>query len=141
MTKENQIQLFDAMVEKQREIMWSKGDDYAREDRLSNFKSAAYICGLSTEQHCLAMIATKVARLGVLLDPKAKTPKFESVQDSVIDLSNYAQLLNMIIEENKPKETTPEMDICGPIIYYKENFDKMTSHTLEAVKKIWQQQH
>jgi hypothetical protein len=88
MKKENQIQIFNEFVEKQRSVMLTKGDDYANEDRLSNFKSAAYICGLSTAQHCLAMIATKVARLGVLLDPKnPKIAKHESVQDSVLDLA------------------------------------------------------
>jgi len=86
MDKQSQIQSFDRFVEKQREVMLSKGDDYANQDRLSNFKSAAYICGLTPAQHCLAMIATKVARLGVLLDPKAVTPRNESIQDSILDL-------------------------------------------------------
>lgn len=103
MDKQSQIESFDRFVEKQREVMLSKGDDYANTDRLSNFKSAAYICGLTPAQHCLAMIATKVARLGVLLDPKAVTPRNESIQDSILDLSNYSQLLNMIIEEETPK--------------------------------------
>ena len=100
MDKNRQIECFNELVEKQREVMLSKGDDYANQDRLSNFKSAAYICGLTTAQHCLAMIATKVARLGVLLDPKSPTPKHESVQDSILDLANYAHLLNMILEED-----------------------------------------
>lgn len=104
MDKKSQIESFDRLVERQREVMLSKGDDYANTDRLSNFKSAAYICGLTTAQHCLAMIATKVARLGVLLDPKAGTPRNESIQDSVLDLANYAQLLNMILEEETPVE-------------------------------------
>jgi hypothetical protein len=136
MTKENQTQLFDKMVESQREIMLSKGDDYANADRLSNFKSAAYICGLSTEQHCLAMIATKVARLGVLLDPKAKTPKFESVQDSVLDLANYAQLLNMIIEENGPRVVIVETDKDGVARYFREN--GAVSDTINVEMKKWQ---
>ena len=113
MDKNQQIECFNQMVERQREIMLSKGDDYANEDRLSNFKSAAYICGLTPAQHCLAMIATKVARLGVLLDPKAGTPKHESVQDSILDLANYAQLLNMIIVEETPQVCCGEWDEEG----------------------------
>lgn len=96
MDKKSQIEHFDRFVEKQREVMLNKGDDYANSDRLSNFKTAGHICGLSPQQHCLAMIATKVARLGVLLDPNTGIPKHESVQDSILDLANYAVLLDMI---------------------------------------------
>lgn len=108
MNKQTQIETFNALVEKQRDVMLSKGDDYANEDRLSNFKTAGKICGLTAAQHCLAMIATKVARLGVLLNPNAPAPKHEAVEDSVLDLANYAQLLNMILVDEKP-----EKKCCG----------------------------
>lgn len=74
--------------------MLAKGDDYANTDRLSNFKLAGNICGFNAELNCLNLIATKVARLGVLL--QGKEPKNESVTDSLIDLANYAVLLDMI---------------------------------------------
>ena len=96
MTKQQQEVVFDNMVAEMRKIMLGKGDDYANEDRLSNFKLAGNICGITPELNCLNLIATKVARLGVLL--QGKEPKNESVQDSVLDLSNYAVLLNMIID-------------------------------------------
>lgn len=97
MNLEKQIAHFEKMTRKMAEIMLSKGDDYATEDRLSNFKYAGNICGLSAEQNCLSLIATKVARLGVLLN--GKTPKNESISDSIIDLANYAMLLSMIVED------------------------------------------
>lgn len=98
MNKQEQEKHFDEVMEKMRETMISKGDDYANTDRLSNFKLAGSICGLGAEMNCLSLIATKVARLGVLLNSD-KTPCNESVQDSVLDLANYAVLLSMILND------------------------------------------
>lgn len=75
-----------------------KGDDYANEDRLSNFKLAGSIVGLNAELNCLNLMATKLARLGVLLR-SGETPKNESVSDSLLDLANYSMLLDMIVSE------------------------------------------
>ena len=99
MTHEQQKQHFDNFVHRMRNIQLEKGNDYANEDRLSNFKLAGAIAGVSAEINCLNQIATKVARLGVLLKGD-KTPNNESIRDSVIDLANYAMLLDMIIQDN-----------------------------------------
>lgn len=99
MTKQQQEVVFDNMVAEMRKVMLGKGDDYANEDRLSNFRLAGNICGITPELNCLNLIATKVARLGVLL--QGKEPKNESVQDSILDLSNYSVLLNMIIVDKQ----------------------------------------
>ena len=95
MTKTEQEAHFESVVEEIRKIQLSKGGDYANEDRLSNFKLAGSICGLTAEQNCLSLIATKVARLGVLLSGSAK-PNNESVDDSIIDLISYGILLHML---------------------------------------------
>lgn len=79
--------------------MLSKGDDYANEDRLSNFKLAGNIAGTGAELNCLNLIATKVARLGTLLNQQNQKPKNESIEDSLLDLANYATLLSMLINE------------------------------------------
>lgn len=102
MTKENQQLHFTEITEQMKSILLSKGDDYANADRLSNFKLAGNICGLNPELNCLSLIATKVARLGVLLNSTSK-PNNESIQDSVLDLANYALLLSMILKDNQPK--------------------------------------
>lgn len=94
MTGEQQKILQDVIFNKIRSIQSSKGDDYANNDRLSNFKLAGSICGLSAEQNCLSLIATKVARLGVLMN--TNNPKHESIEDSVDDLISYSILLKMI---------------------------------------------
>lgn len=98
MTRQEQIEHFDVMVSRMRETLINKGDDYANTDRLSNFKDTAAICGLQPRQIVLTMIAIKVARLGVLLN-KPDGPINEPIADSVLDLANYAILLDMVVAE------------------------------------------
>jgi hypothetical protein len=100
MNVEEQELHFDELTLKMQEILFKKGNDYANEDRLSNFKLAGGICGMSAELNCLNLIATKVARLGVLLQSNS-TPNNESIRDSVLDLANYAILLDMILGEKQ----------------------------------------
>lgn len=102
MTHEEQLKHMASFFDRMKEIMNSKGDDYANEDRLSNFKLAGEISQISPEQQCLSLIATKVARLGVLLNNKK--PQHESIRDSVIDLANYALLLDMLITDAEKSE-------------------------------------
>jgi len=89
-----------------RGILIKKGDDYANEDRLSNFKLAGNIAGGDAAINCLNLIATKVARLGNLLS-SGKVAQNESIDDSVIDLANYAVLLHMILNETVSTKVDP----------------------------------
>jgi hypothetical protein len=98
MNQKKQEYIFNEITDKMRGIMLSKGNDYANKDRLSNFKLAGSICGLSPEQNCLSLIATKVARLGVLLKEKSE-PNNESIEDSLVDMANYTLLLIMILKD------------------------------------------
>jgi len=100
MTKKEQMAVFGYLTNEMKKTLFSKGDDYANEDRLSNFKLAGAISGGNASTNCLNMISTKVARLGNLLN-KNEGPNNESIDDSVLDLANYAVLLYMIINENK----------------------------------------
>jgi len=100
MTKKEQMAHFGYMTGEMRKTLFSKGDDYANEDRLSNFKLAGAIAGGDARTNCLNLIATKVARLGVLINSDQE-PNNESIEDSVLDLANYSVLLSMIINENK----------------------------------------
>lgn len=99
MTIKEQEEHFERMVAKIGQTMFKKGNDYADLDRLSNFKRAGEICGMSAEQQCLSLIATKVARLGVLL--AGKVPSNEAIRDSVMDLATYSFLLDMILSEQE----------------------------------------
>lgn len=103
MTRENQSKLLGEFYAEKKNVLKLKGEDYANEDVLSNFKTAGANCGISAELQCLSLIATKVARLGNLLS--GKTPNNESISDSILDLSNYTDLLYCLVNEGeKPKQ-------------------------------------
>jgi len=102
MNLETQQKHFATITEQMKSIMFAKGNDYANSDRLSNFKLAGNISGLTPELNCLSLIATKVARLGVLLN-NDKTPNNESIQDSLLDLANYTVLLTMLLKDKESK--------------------------------------
>ena len=98
MTKKEQMAHFGYITREMKKTLFSKGDDYANEDRLSNFKMAGALAGGDAKTNCLNLIATKVARLGVLINSDQE-PNNESIADSILDLANYSVLLSMIIEE------------------------------------------
>lgn len=98
MTRDEQVDHFNEFISRMADTMLAKGDDYANADRLSNFKLAGNITGIGAKANCLSLIATKVARLGVLLGSNG-TPRNESIQDSIMDLACYAVLLSQIIED------------------------------------------
>jgi hypothetical protein len=102
--KEQQMQ-FEQFADKQRDIMLKKGNDYANEDRLSNFKMVAQIVGIPIEQVIGVFIATKTVRLGNLMS-SGKKPDNESVEDNLLDLANYTQLLEMVRLDEDCKPTT-----------------------------------
>jgi hypothetical protein len=102
MNKETQLNEWSNFTAKQLEVIKKKQGDYANDDVLSNFKTAAANAGIKEEQQVLSLIATKVARLGNLFN--GKEPNFESIEDSVLDLANYAFLLHCVLKD-KNKNT------------------------------------
>lgn len=103
MNIDRQKEVFNIIVTQMEDVMFKKGNDYANKDRLSNFKLAGTIAGGTAETNCLNMIATKVARLGVLLNADT-IPNNESIDDSILDLANYAVLLRMIRVDREEEE-------------------------------------
>ena len=93
--------ILEELFEEQRKILSKKGNDYAGDDILSNFRLAGMIVNQSSKHpdaiNCLNLIGTKVARLGQLLNTD-KHAQNESIQDSVIDLANYASLLYIMLK-------------------------------------------
>ena len=98
MTRETQSNLLREFYAEKKNVLKLKGEDYANEtDVLQNFKSAGANIDISPELQCLSLIATKVARLGNLLS--GKKPNNESIADSILDLSNYTDLLYCLVNE------------------------------------------
>lgn len=124
MTAEYREQLFDKVTARLREILTAKSSDYATEDVLSNFKLAGAICQLSAQRQCLSLIATKVARLGVLL--VNNDPKNEPTEDSMLDLVNYGFLLYCLRDDELREMVSTYLDDdSNPAIALKEN-EKIT---------------
>ena len=102
MTSDKRKELFQEFTDSQREVLISKGNDYATQDVLSNFKMAGNIANQKANNpsaiNCLNLIATKVARLGNLLSSEGDI-KNESVEDSVLDMANYTFLLYCLLKE------------------------------------------
>jgi hypothetical protein len=86
---------FDAILQRMADIHDKKSEDYASAaNRYSNFEFAASCAAQFSDpldQVFATLIGVKLARLGELCG-KGKTPNHESIQDTRIDLSNYAAL-------------------------------------------------
>ena len=116
MDKEQQLKHFEELYKQASSVMASKGDDYAGQDRLNNFRSAGAACSLTAQQNCLSLIATKVARLGNLYS-SGRLPNNEAVQDSILDLFVYSALLHMIeIDSKKVPVDSCTMKVHMPIV-------------------------
>ena len=98
MNRETQIAILDANNARCKEIMISKSNDYANEDVLSNFKLVAKLEGSTPVKDIFGHIANKVVRLGNLLG-NDKIPNHESIDDTLIDMVCYCQLMLMAREE------------------------------------------
>lgn len=103
--------LMNEIQAQQEIVLISKRNDYANAsiDVLDNFKNGANIVGITAEQQCLALMATKLARLGNLLSNN-KTPNNESVIDSMRDLGNYTILLEAIYVDKRVRKTSKSDD-------------------------------
>lgn len=102
------------MHQKELELLKSKGSDYSNsEDILKNFKEVGEICKLlnidsrtSFGTH-MFYILIKIQRLCNLIN-NGKKANNESVEDTIVDLRNYAGLLNCsLLEEEKVAVESP----------------------------------
>lgn len=93
--KQNTITTFPDALRQMEDTHDAKSYDYAKiENRYSNFEFAAAIADEFPDgpDHVFAtMLGIKLARLAELLS-EGKTPKHESIEDTFLDLSNYAVL-------------------------------------------------
>lgn len=97
--QEEHLKMFQT---RQQQIMLKKGNDYANEDRLSNFKKVAEICQCRPIDVAMISIAIKVVRLGNLISKgDGVVVENESITDTLIDLSSYSAIADSILFEEK----------------------------------------
>lgn len=95
----NFLQDAQQLLNKCLQLLASKNHDYSEtQDAFANFKLAAHIAGIPTEQTLLTLLGMKLARLNQLLG-KNKQPKHEAIEDTLMDVINYTLLLRGIIQE------------------------------------------
>lgn len=146
MTREQQQKIIKECFEQRMEIMRKKSEDYSNgQDVLSNFKGSGANIGITAEMQILSLIATKVARLGVLLKSD-KVPENESIDDSIKDLANYTDLLYCAVNEGKAKsqsildkltdESKSISETFQPIDLSKSIIDKLVESAKNDFKDI-----
>jgi len=101
----DQLNFIEKINENGVKLLKSKGHDYAGEgDVLKNFKQMNEMCKIldvdvrTIEGTHLFYILLKIQRITNLLNA-GKTAMNEGVQDTLIDLRNYTDLLNCTLQE------------------------------------------
>lgn len=92
------------------DLLIKKGKDYANEDALSNFKRVGKILDVfginefnGEYVYLICLIILKIDRILNLIKRNA-APNNESIEDSIIDLHNYIDLFNAVLNEGKSME-------------------------------------
>ncbi len=109
MKQKEQLEFIEQINKQGIELLKSKGHDYASEgDVLKNFKQMNQVMKLmevdmtKIEGTYMFYILLKIQRLCNLLF-SGKEAKNESLQDTLIDLRNYTDLLNCTLKEKQDK--------------------------------------
>lgn len=89
---------FHRLLEEMARVHSDKNHDYAMSvDPLSNFRKAQ-VFGVAPSRGALVRMSDKWSRLEQLVGG-TKTPKNESVRDTLMDLANYALLTVLLMED------------------------------------------
>jgi len=103
MTGEELVGKFEELAKRKTALIRRKNSDYAKNgDAFSNFKRSSEEAGITVIQSFLHLIGIKRARLKELLS--GKIPQNESITDTLVDLSNYADLLNIYLSDQEAKK-------------------------------------
>lgn len=82
----------EAVLQDMHDLLISKAADYTDgADQFSNFLKTGNMTGLGPEGSFKVLIATKVVRI-MELTGSGRDPRNESVEDTLLDLANYAVL-------------------------------------------------
>ncbi len=108
MNQEELISRFCVLQDKKKKCIKGKNEDYAKlGSAFSNFEYSAECAGVKVEDVFMVFLGTKLARLRELLS--GKEPNNESIQDTLMDLSNYADLLALWLMDKEFAERADEI--------------------------------
>ena len=95
------FELLESLQAKGLALMRMKNADYTGEvNPFKNFDNVETICNVSSEKGILIRMCDKMTRIGNLLEKKERVSD-ESIEDTLLDLSNYALILLARIKERK----------------------------------------
>ncbi|RME05621.1 MAG: DUF1599 domain-containing protein [Deltaproteobacteria bacterium] len=94
MTRSDYLKFHAEFTERARSLSDRKNQDYSDDDdAFANLNLCEVVCpGMSCEQGIVVRMSDKLARLGRLLQRDASVPE-ESIEDTLLDVVNYAVLL------------------------------------------------
>jgi hypothetical protein len=100
-----QKEIFEKMIESERELLTSKGVEYAGEqDCLANFKDADII-GLDPKQKLWVYLSKHMASIASYIR-NGKEFSNEPIEGRIADARNYLALLYMLVQEEKSAAPT-----------------------------------
>lgn len=101
MNHEEYTNEFKRCTDKMLAITTAKNKDYsAGSDAFKNFKQCEVLGICSAEKGILVRMTDKMTRIANLLDAEAAVAD-EKIEDTLMDLSNYALILLIYIKEKK----------------------------------------
>jgi hypothetical protein len=94
--------IIEQRIEKIKSIFLEKSEQYARGDRLSNFKKAAAFRGKEPEEILMGLVIKHFTALDDFIQdlPEKKMP-IEQWEEKIGDIINYMILLEAMIKESK----------------------------------------
>ena len=103
MTKKEYFEFHRACIEKMSKITEAKNADYTGigDDPFSNFTRVEAVGICSTEQGFLTRMMDKISRINSFVQKGELQVKDESVEDTLLDLANYAILFAGYIKSKK----------------------------------------
>ena len=105
-SKEDYLEYQQNLLAKCIDLSQKKNADYtgATDDAFANFRNSE-IVGVSVEKGMLVRLMDKISRVKSFIDKGELMVKDESVEDTIMDIINYACLLGGYINETKDGDT------------------------------------
>lgn len=101
MNRKQFINRLEELYKSNLEISRKKNADYSTgSDPFKNFRACEFLGITSVEKGILVRMTDKMTRISNLLEKDAQV-KDESILDSLQDLSNYAMILRVYMEQNE----------------------------------------